>query len=451
MGNYQGNEYRVLIRLGLPVLVTQLGIIAVSFADTMMVGAFGTKELAAASFVNNLFLVAIVALLGFAGGVMPIVGALFGRGLLREAGSAFRAGFLLNLLMGVAMTAVMGGLYFLLPRFGQPEELMPLIRPYYLIILASVVPNTIFACGQNTANGLTDTAMPMWIMITGNLLNILGNYLLIFGHWGLPCLGLIGAGISTLTARCFMAVAIMGGFALRRRYTEVKGGFLSGRMAGRYRKVWETSYPIMLQNGMECTLWALGAVVCGWFGTTQLASYQIVNTIGQFGFMIYLSAGVALSIRVANHTGAGDTTGIRRATKAGMVIMMVMATLASLLFLFWGHHLLQLFTPDEAVVAAGMPLIVPLILYQYFDATQLNFGNALRGTADVKPLITVSAVSYIIVGIGALFLLGYWLLPGNTGIYYSFGITLACAAAMLIYFYRRAVRKIEQGVTFPQS
>lgn len=439
------SEYRVLIRLGIPVLVTQLGIIAVSFADTMMVGTYGTRELAAASFVNNIFLVSIVALLGFAGGVMPIVGALYGKSRIMEAGSAFRAGFILNVGMGIAMTVAMGGLYFLLPYFGQPEELLPLIRPYYLIILASVVPNTIFACGQNTSNGLTDTSMPMWIMITGNVLNILGNYILIFGHFGMPAMGLIGAGISTLTARCFMAMAILGGFALRRRYKEIVEGFFKGRMPGRYRRVWQTSYPIMLQNGMECTLWALGAVVCGWFGTHQLASYQIVNTIGQFGFMIYLSAGVALSIRVANHTGAGDVEGIRSATKACLVIMLMMATAASVLFLVCGHRLMGLFTPDEAVIQAGMPLILPLILYQYFDAVQLNYGNALRGTADVQPLITVSAVSYIVVGIGSLFMLGDWLIPGNVGIYYSFGVTLACAAGMLYYYYRRAVRKIQHG------
>ena len=441
------NEYRALIRLGVPVLVTQLGIIAVSFADTMMVGSYGTKELAAASFVNNLFLVAIVALLGFAGGVMPIVGALYGKGRIKAAGASFRAGLNLNLAMGAGITAVMGALYFLLPHFGQPEELLPLIRPYYLIILASVIPNTIFACGQNTANGLTDTAMPMWIMISGNVLNIAGNYVLIFGHLGVPSLGLVGAGLSTLGARCFMGLAILAGFAVRKRYGELMDGFLKLKIRGTSRRVWTTSYPIMLQNGMECTLWALGAVVCGWYGTNQLASYQIVNTIGQFGFMIYLSAGVALSIRVANHTGAGDVAGIRSATKAGLRMMIVMATGASLLFLVWGHGLLGLFTPDQEVIEAGMPLILPLILYQYFDATQLNYGNALRGTADVKPLITVSAVSYIVVGIGALFLLGHWLLPGNVGIYYSFGVTLACAAGMLIYYYRRALKKIERGWT----
>lgn len=440
------DEYRALTRLGLPVLVTQLGIIAVSFADTMMVGAYGTLELGAASFVNNLFLVAIVALIGFSGGMTPVVGALFGKDMLEDTGTALRAGMILNIVMAALFTILMGGMYFLLPWFNQPEELMPLIRPYYLIILASVIPNAIFTCCQNSSNGMTDTAMPMWIMIGGNLVNVTGNYILIFGKFGFPELGLIGAGISTASSRFLMAVTILIGFALRKRYARMRKGVRVRPGNKRFRKVWKTSYPIMIQNGMECLLWALGAVVCGWFGTSQLASYQIANIVGQVGFMIYLSAGVAVSVRVANFTGVRDIGAIRKSSRAGMHVMMVMATLSSLVFIFAGTHLFSLFTSDEAVIKAGLPLIFPLILYQYFDATQLNYSSALRGTGDVKPLITVSAVSYLVVGAGSLFLLAKGFNMGNVGVYYSFGITLLCAAAMLFYYFRRAVMSIEKGL-----
>lgn len=436
-------EYRPLIRLGFPVLVTQLGIIAVSFADTIMVGQYGTRELGAAAFVNNIFLIAIVSMLGFAGGMMPVVGAFYGRNKIAESGSAFRAGLLLNLGMALAMTLAMGLFFLAIPYLGQPDELIPLIQPYYLIILSSILPSAIFTCGQNASNGVTDTAMPMWIMIGGNLLNILGNYLLIFGNFGFPELGLNGAGVSTALSRYLMAFAILYGFASRKRYRDFKSGFFGQGFRRHYRKVWRTSYPIMIQNGMECSLWMVGAIVCGWYGTAQLASYQIANTIGQFGFMIYLSAGIAVSIRVANHTGARDIPGIRATVRAGLHIMLVMATAASILFIFWGDRLFHLFTSDSLVIQAGLPLILPLVLYQYFDALQLNFGNALRGTAYVKPLITVSAVSYLLVGISSLFLLGTLWIPGNVGIYYSFGITLFCVAVMLMWYYRKALRVVE--------
>ena len=436
------SEYRAIGRLGFPVLITQLGIITVSFADTMMVGAYGTLELGAASFVNNMFLVPIVALIGFGTGMTPIIGALFGKGEMAGAGRALRVGVILNVAMAVLFTLLMGGIYFLLPRFGLPYELLPLIRPYYLVILSSVVFNAVFTCCQNASNGMTDTAMPMWIMISGNVLNIIGNYLLIFGKFGCPELGLLGAGISTALSRLLMALAILVGFRLRRRYDAMRQGAWERAAGSTYLTVWTTSYPIMILNGVECCLWALGAVVCGWFGTAQLASYQIANIVGQFGFMIYISVGVAVSVRVANATGLRDVAAIRRSSKAGFHLMMLLATLASLLFIFAGRHLFALFSDDEAVISAGLPLVVPLILYQFFDASQVNFGSALRGTGYVKPLIIVAAVSYLLVGAGALFLLAKGFDLGNVGVYYSFSVTLLCAALMLFHFYRKATADI---------
>lgn len=435
-------EYRAIGKLGFPVLITQLGIITVSFADTMMVGAYGTNELGAASFVNNLFLAPIVALIGFSNGMTPIIGALFGKGKMQEAGTSLRAGLAWNIGIAAVFTIAMGIVYFFLDKFGQPEELLPLIRPYYLIILSSIIFNTVFTCCQNASNGMTDTAMPMWIMISGNGLNILGNYLLIFGKWGLPELGLVGAGISTATSRLLMAAAILAGLGLRRRYATLRVGVRMRAGRDTKREIWKIGYPIMILNGVECSLWALGAVVCGWFGTPQLASYQIANIVGQFGFMIYLSVGVAVTIRVANFTGVRDTDGIYRAARAGRQLMLILATLASITFIFLGKHLFGLFTQDDAVITAGLPLVAPLILYQYFDAMQLNYSSALRGTGYVKPLIFVAVVSYIIVGAGALFIMANGFDLGNVGVYYSFSVTLLTAAIMLYYYFRKAAARV---------
>lgn len=445
MARIPASEYRELARLGFPVLITQLGIITVSFADTMMVGAYGTNELGAAAFVSNLFLVPIVALIGFSNGMTPILGALFGRRQLREAGTSLRAGVVMNVAAAAVFTLVMGALFFLLPHFGQPEELLPLIRPYYLIILSSVIFNAVFTCCQNACNGLTDTAMPMWIMIGGNAFNILGNYLLIFGHWGFPELGLMGAGLSTALSRVLMAVAIVTGLQWRRRYAVLREGVALRASRQTFLKVWKTSYPIMILNGVECFLWAVGAIVCGWFGTPQLASYQIANTMGQFGFMIYISVGVAVTVRVANFTGVKDIKGIDTSSRAGVRLMMLLATLASLGFIFGGSNLFGLFTQDEAVIKAGLPLILPLVLYQYFDALQVNYGGALRGTGDVKPLMAVAVVSYILVGGGFLFLMAMGFDMGNVGVYYSFSVTLLCAAVMLFHYFRKAARKIAEN------
>ena len=136
--NYK-DEYVRLVKLGTPVLVTQLGIIVVNFADTMMVGRYGTNELAAAAFVNSLFVVLTVMQIGFASGLTPLIGALFGNGQLKEAGRFLRGGLQMNIIVSLVFTVVMGGVYFFLDCFGQKEELLPLIRDYYLLILSSCI------------------------------------------------------------------------------------------------------------------------------------------------------------------------------------------------------------------------------------------------------------------------------------------------------------------------
>lgn len=436
-------EYGRLLRLGAPVLVTQLGIIVVSFADTIMVGAYGTGELAAAAFVNSFFLVAFVMMIGFAGGLTPLIGALYGKDDATGCGLTLRAALQLNTLISIGFTAIMGALYFCLPYMGQDPDLLPLIRPYYLIVLCGLLPTALFNCCQQMANGTTDTAMPMWLILGTNLLNILGNYALIFGHWGAPEMGLTGAGISTLISRLLATLAILLIMLKAPRYRRYRSALLSAESVGALRRqVWLTSYPVMIQSGAECLLWSFGAVVCGWFGKIELAAYQIVNTAGQLGFMIYLSFGVAVSIRVANLLGAGEAQSVRRAIIAGMHINLILGTLASLVFLIWFSPLMHIFTPDNAVVTNAHALLIPLILYQYCDAAQITFANAQRGTSRVKPLLWAAMTAYVAVGIpcALLFAVGFQL--ENVGVYYSFCAALLTAAVLLGYWLRRTLRSV---------
>lgn len=440
--NY-ADEYRSLFRLGLPVMATQIGIIAVSFADTAMVGAYGVDQLAAAAFVNSVFMIPVVMLIGFASGITPLVGALFGKQDLEGAGRTLRAGLQVNTFLSLGLIALMGILYFFLGHFGQPEELLPLIRGYYLIVLASVFPMAIFNCSQQTANAVNDTATPMWIILASNIVNIFGNYLLIFGKFGCPELGLNGAGISTLIARWGSAIGIIMVFAMRRRYRPYwRGAMDSHRVGDVRRKVWSTSWPLMVQSGMEVALWSLGAVVCGWFGKIQLAAYQVVNTISQLGFMLFMGFGVAVSIRSANYTGVHDRQGVRRITIAGLHLNLVLALAASLVFIFLGPDLIHFFSPDKDVLESAKLLLLPLVLYQFGDATQLTFANGLRGTGNVKPFLVVALVSYIIISVPALFGLAVGMNLGNVGVYYSFSFALFSASIILYLYFKRALRTI---------
>ena len=187
--NY-GDHYRALLKLGLPIVVGQLGVIVLGFADTLMIGHHSTAELGAASFVNNMFNLCIIFSTGFSYGLTPVVGTLYGGGRLAEAGSALRCSLVANTLVALLEMAVMTVLYCNVERLGQPEELIPLIKPYYLVLLVSLLFVMLFNAFKQFADGITDTRTAMWILLGVNVMNIAGNYVLINGKLGLPELGL---------------------------------------------------------------------------------------------------------------------------------------------------------------------------------------------------------------------------------------------------------------------
>ena len=183
-----------LLRLGLPIVVGQLGMIILGLADTIMIGHHSTEELAAAAFVNNVFNLAIIFATGFSYGLTPLIGMLQGGGNTQGIGRVFRNALAANASVAVLLTAVMYTVYCFVDKLGQPEELLPHIRPYFVLQLISLLFIMLFNGFRQFAEGLTDTRTPMWILLGGNALNIFGNYLLIYGSFGFPEWGLFGAG-----------------------------------------------------------------------------------------------------------------------------------------------------------------------------------------------------------------------------------------------------------------
>lgn len=435
-------EYAELMKLGFPVLLTQLGVIVMGFADTMMVGAYGVDELAASAFVNSVFLIPMVMLSGLAAGITPLVGALFTKNDYAETGRIARAGLQINAIVSLVFTAIMTIVYFFLDHFGQSEEILPAARPYYITLLTTMLPMALFNALTQTSNGVTDTRSPMWFVLGAIALNILGNWLLIFGNWGFPEMGLTGAGIATSIARFAGLAGLFLMYVRSKRYASYRPTLFGRSSLGKQRhEVWVTSYPVMLQTGVECALWSFGAVVCGWFGKIQLAAYQVINTIGQLGFMTYMSFGVAVSIRVANFYGLNDKAGAGITACTGLHINLILATLASLLIWCWSSQLIELFTDDLEVIAAAATFILPLVLYQYLDAIQMTYMNAIRGTSDVKPLLWIALISYLAVGVPVLLLFAITLGGESVGVYYSFNIALLSTAVLASWVFLRKIRK----------
>ena len=437
----QQSVYLRIIRLGLPILIGQLGMIIVGFADTKMVGLYSTESLASASFVNNLFNVCIFACIGFTYGLTPLVGALFSRGESKSIGELVRNALLLNILFALAVCAIMGVVYANVHRMGQPEDLLPLIRPYFLIYLVGLLPVAIFNVFAQWAYAINRTKMPMWIILGANLLNILGNWLLIYGKWGFPEMGLMGAGISTLVARIVCMVAIMGVYFFSRDYKEYRDGFTQGHISRGYiSQLNRTSWPVSLQMTFESGSFSAAAIMAGWIDAISLAAFQITVILGTLGFCVYYSMAAAVSVLVSNAAGMNDCREMRHTAFAGYRILLTLATISCAIFLLFGPSVLRQFTHDPAVLAVGLTLIVPLMIYQFGDATQISFANALRGTAQVMPMVWIAFVSYVIIGLPATYLLAFPCGLGIYGIVLSFSVSLFIAAGLFVVFFLRATR-----------
>ncbi len=433
-----------IFKLAFPVMIAQVGNIVVAFADNIMVGRYSTEALAASSFVINLFNLVILCAMGFSYGLTPLIGRLFAGNRFHDIGVTLRAGVVANVAVGVILSLIMGVLYFFVDRMGQPDELLPLIRPYYLISLSSVIFLAVFNSFAQWSYAVRNTAMPMWILLSCNLLNIFGNYMLIYGNLGAPELGLTGAGISTLTVRILATLTICSIFFLKKSNHDYLAGFID-TATGAWRrimgKVVKTSWPVALQMTFESAAFSGCAIFAGWLGKVPLAAYQIIVVVGSLGFCIYYSIGTAIAVLVSNETGTGSQRGCRRVAFDGYVVMLFFAACSTMVFILFSKQLMGLFTDDTAVLLAAQSLVFPLVIYQLGDATQVTFANALRGTSNVMPMPWIAFFSYIVVGLSSSWIIAFPCGMKLYGIVMSFSISLFMAAALFLYSFMRTTRQ----------
>ena len=431
-------HYRTLLSIGIPIMIGQMGMIVLSFADTMMVGHHSTTELGAASFVNNITNLAIITGTGFSYGLTPVVGALFGRGEQAEAGQALRCSLLTNTLAAVAMMTVLLALYFNLGNLGQPVELLGYMRPYYMVLFASLPFVMLFNAFKQFTDSITLTRTSMWILLSGNLLNILGNYIFIYGKMGAPEMGVVGAGVSTLLSRIIMVVIFIVVFMRSRRFAAYREGFFKlGWSRPLLRRLNSLGTPIALEMGMETASFSLSIIMVGWLGTIALASHQVMTTISQFTFMVYYGLGAAVAVRTSYFHGQRDVQNVRHTVTAGLHLMVMLEVVLGGTIFLLRNHIGAWFTDSTEVSSTVLTLLLPFFIYQFGDGMQINYANALRGIADVKPLMLIAFVAFFVISLPVGYLCGFVLGYGLMGVWMAFPFGLTSAGVMMWWRFRR--------------
>lgn len=431
IGKY-GSNYKSLLKLAIPIIIGQLGGIITGLADTIMVGQHSTAELAASSFVNNVLNTFIIFGTGFSFALTPLVGENIARDKKYVVSAWLKNGIVANLILAIVLVAILTVIYFNVERFGQPSELMPLIKPYFVISMISIIFIMLANSFRQFVEGITNPSVSMWILVTGNMLNILGNYLLIYGKWGLPEMGLMGAGYSTLISRIFMFVMFVLVFLLRPSYKAYRKGFMRmWVLPNRLIRVTKLGVPIAFQQGLEAATFSLTAIMVGWLGSTELAAHQVVISISTISFTTYLGLGSATAIRTSFFKGAKDWNQVRKTTVAGLHLGVIVSTLTCLALFIFRNDVSFVFSSDPQIATIVVMLLPILMLYQYVDGAQIVLANALRGLSDVKPIMWISFVTNFLIAIPAGYLLGFPFGMGIRGVWLAYPIGFVFSVILL--------------------
>lgn len=431
-------HYASLIQLGIPIVIGQLGIVVVGLADNMMVGQYNTLHLAAASFVNSVFNIPILFGLGFSYGLTPLVGQLFGRKDKFKIGQLLRNSLLVNGCIGLLLTIIMAVFYLFIDKMGQPEEILPLIRPYFLLQLASLIFVMLFNSFKQFADGITDTKTPMYIMLSANILNIIGNYILIYGKFGVPAMGVTGAGISTLFSRIMMFVAFAFLFYRSLHYRH----YLVGYKRSNYNRpdlliLNKMGIMVGIQMALETGLFSITGIMIGWLGSIALAAHQVVVSLSTLGFMIYYGVGAAISVRISNYYGQGDLIKVRKTAVAGFHLILCLAVIVSTAFILSRYSSGYLFTTSDEVMNIVPHLIIILVFFQFGDSLQITYANSLRGIGDVISMAVISFIGYFIIALPICYICGFLLGWGINGVWigYPVGLTMTGILLCLRFYY----------------
>lgn len=402
-------------------------------ADTVMIGAVGVVSLGAATFGNTLLAVPYVVGIGLLSSVSVRVSQAHGSQQPQEAQSALRHGSWLAFLMSLVVVAGTGGLLPFLHLFNQPPEVTAAAPTYLLTCAISLIPALLSMVWKNHADALNKPWPPFWIILGSVLLNVLLNWLWIYGHWGFPAMGLEGAGYATLTARIVGAAVL---FIWLNQNATIRP-WLPQRWwercdAAGFRHLLAIGGPASMQLLAEVTAFVMASLMIGTLGVVPLAAHQVAMTCVATAFMIPLGVAMATSVRVGEIVGAKQHARLHRVILGSWLFAAAFMAFSMLVFLLLGHPLASLFVQDQAVITLAATLLLTAGLFQLFDGLQVVSVSALRGIDDVKVPAWMCVLAYWGIALPLGWFLGLHSGWGAPGVWMAMAVGLGVAAALLM-------------------
>ena len=435
-------ELRPTLALAFPIIVGQVSQMLIGLTDSAFIGRVGTAPLAAAAFTNGVFGIFYVVGIGLLLGAGVFAARDHGAG--DEAGCAawLRHGRALAVAVGLAAFLLLALLATQLHRLGQPAEVVAIVRPFFLLIAASVVPALVFQVQRQFAESLGRPWVPMGIILADVGLNAFCNWVLVFGHLGLPALGLVGSGCATLLARLLGVAALAFWMRRSRHFVVVRAAPWSGWERARFVQLLRLGGPAGGMLLFEAGAFSAAALMMGWLGTVPLAAHQIAIGCASLAFMVPLGLSITASLRISRARGEGRTAALRPigfgALGAGLVFMAGCA----LTFALAGPVITAGFTPAADVAALAARLLLVAAVFQLFDGGQVISVGALRGLTDVRVPTLITFVAYWVIALPLGYGLAFHTSLGPVGVWAGLATGLGLAAVLLAWrFHRLTLRR----------
>lgn len=429
--------YKENLILAGPIVVSQIGHMAVHIADSIIVGQFaGTAQLAAVSLVNSLFMLTLVLGMGISYGLTPLIARENGRKNYDECGKLLSNSLIINIITGAFLYAVLHfGTLSVIDHLDQSAEVVAYAKPYLGLLAFSIVPLMIFQTFKQFAEGLGFTMQAMLISIFGNILNIILGIILVKGMFGITPMGVKGVGISTLVDRTLMAL-VMFIYVLRSKNFKVYLQKFKINAIDKIRsmQIFRIGAPVAMQYIFEISAFSGAAILIGTIGAAPQAAHQIAITLAALTYMVANGIASSATIKTGNYLGQRNFTDLRRSAIASYHVVLAFMTCTALLFVFASSLLPYIYTDDLKVVTIAAQLLIIAGFFQLFDGTQVVGLGVLRGIGDVNMPTFITFLSYWVIGIPLGYFLGIYLGMGVKGIWY--GLTFGLLTASILLFFR---------------
>jgi MATE family multidrug resistance protein len=445
-------EFRYNWKLAAPVMLGMLGHTFVGFIDNVMVGQLGTAELAAVSLGNSFMYIAMSIGIGFSTAITPLIAEADGEGDFDKGKSSFKHGLFLCTLVGIAVFLMVIACIPLMHYMNQPTEVVELAVPYLKYVAASLIPLVIFQGFKQFSDGMSMTKYPMYATLIANIMNVILNYLLIFGKLGFPQLGIVGAAYGTLISRMIMVLFlwfILNKNEKSKHYLHDLKMFVLDKLM--LKKLIDLGAPSAMQMFFEVAIFTAAIWLSGLLGKNPQAANQIAINLASMTFMVAIGLSVTSMIRVGNQKGLKNYIELRRIAFSIFLLAAIFASFFCIMFFILHNYLPKLYLDlddltnlidNTEVVGIASKLLILAAIFQLSDSMQVVILGALRGLQDVKIPTIITFIAYWVIGFPISYFLGKEEVYGSLGIWLGLLAGLTSAAIMLYIRFNYLTKKL---------